>query len=34
MDWTLHEAWRREQSQAPKNAFFGPIETKERVKIP
>ena len=34
MDWSLHEASRSEQSQAAKNAFFGPIGTKERVEIP
>ena len=33
MDCSLREASRKEQSIAPKNAFFGPIRTKERPKF-
>ena len=33
MDCSLHEASRKEQSIAQKNAFFGPIRTKERPKF-
>ena len=30
MDCSLRKASRKEQSIAPKNAFFGPIRTKKR----
>ena len=33
MDCFLREASRKEQSIAPKKAFFGPIRTKERPKF-
>ena len=33
MDCSLREASRKEQSVAPKNAFFGPIRTKKRPKF-
>ena len=34
MDCSLRESLRKEHSIAPKNAFFGPIGTKKRAKIP
>ena len=33
MDCSLREASRKEQSIAPKIAFFGPIRTKKRPKF-
>ena len=33
MDCSLREASRKEQSFAPKKAFFGPIRTKKRPKF-
>ena len=33
MDCSLREASRKEQSIAPKKAFFGPIRTKKRPKF-
>ena len=33
MDCSLREDSRKEQSIAPKNAFFGPIRTKKRPKF-
>ena len=33
MDCSLREALRKEQSIAPKKAFFGPIRTKKRPKF-
>ena len=33
MDCSLREALRKEQSIAPKNAFFGPIRTRKRPKF-
>ena len=33
MDCSLREASRKEQSIAPKKAFFGPMRTKKRRKI-
>ena len=33
MDCSLREALRKEQSIAPKKAFFGPMRTKKRPKF-
>ena len=33
MDCSLREASRKEQSIAPRKAFFGPIRTKKRPKL-
>ena len=33
MDCSLREASRKEESIAPKKAFFGPMRTKERPKF-
>ena len=33
MDCSLREASRKEQSIAPKKAFFGPMRTKKRLKF-
>ena len=34
MDCSLRDASRKVQSIAPKNAFFGPIRSKQRAQIP